>query len=332
MIPWLGNLALILCLCNLCVRADEVVYKSNDAIRMGLRGSVYSQLLVSSTKLNTELQIVPQLFIDAPKFWAVFDSRGRIVEQSNPMVSDNVAPSIVRVNYDQGTGNRSWTDAFSRWRKEIRHTADGFLDIRTWKNGLLFLRETNQFDSEGRLAELTSYNSKGRALHRVVYRYDAEGSTTESYVLRRGGQFVLEMSSKYDLDGELVQRTAFDAGGQPVTAFSLIGGHLTSYWQKADCYCANGAEVTSDGISYTYQTNPDGKLETTVANHRLSRSAIEPEDIERYSENGSLAEKVVFDYERDSRGNWTKRTVYSEDVITGVLLPIQEDIRTIVYY
>jgi len=329
--PRLSHLVLVVYLCNLCAGADEP-YKQTDAFRMGLRGPVHSQLLVSSTKLNLELQIVPQLFINAPKFWAAFDATGRIVEQSDPIVSDDAAPSIVRFNYDQETGNLSWTDGLSNWRREIRRTADSFLDIRTWKNDILFLRQTNQFDSEGRLAELTSYSSKGQVVHRVVYRYDAGGSTTESYALRRDGQFVLQMRSKYDFDGELVHRTVFDAGGQPVTTFSLSGRHLTSYWQKADCNCANSVEVASEGVSYTYETNADGTLETTVANHRLSRSDVEPADVERFSEDGSLAERVVFDYERDSWGNWTKRTVYSEDVITGVLLPVQEDIRKIVYY
>jgi hypothetical protein len=299
---------------------------------MGLRGPVHSELLVSSTKLNTNSQIVHQIFIDPPNFWVVFDATGRITEQANPIVSDDTAPSIVRYDYDRGTCNLSWSDGLSDWCREIRHTASHFLDIRTWKNGVLFSRVTNQFDFEGRLIELTSYNSRGRVLLRLVYRYDAGGSIMESYAPRPEGQFVLQMSSRYDLAGELVQQSVFDAGGQTVTAFSLSGGHLTSYWQRAECGCANSVEVTSDGVSYTYQTNVDGTLRTTVANHRLSQSRIEPSDVERFAEDGSLAEKVVFDYERDSWGNWTKRTVYLEDAITGVSFPVQEDNRTIVYY
>jgi hypothetical protein len=139
------------------------------------------------------------------------------------------------------------------------------------------------------------------------------------------------MADRYDQDGDLVGRTYFDGNGKTVTTFSLTGGRLTSYWQADDCKCSNSVGISLDDVSYDYQTEPDGSLETTVQNHPQTQSNMELTDTERFSSDNTLLEKVAFSYERDGWGNWTKRVVSAWDPKDNTMIPIKEDLRTLTY-
>lgn len=329
--PRLSFLALILCfLCNLGSLAEEP-QEWTVAMNMGLHGPVRSQR-TTTRKLNTDPRTDPKLFIDAPRVWVVFDTAGRIIEEATSVQADGTVISTSHISYDSKPGVESRSNGADVWRTETQVTAQGASEVKTFCNGNLFLRETRSYDGQGNLVESVGYDPAGEVQSRVTYGYDENGRTTEWRVWGPGHKFSVHMADRFDEDGDLVQRTYFDESGKAVTAFSLNRGKLTSHWQAADCGCSHEVGVGVDDVTYFYETQPDGSLETTVQNHPHTRSNIELTDAERFSGNDTLVEKLTFSYERDSQGNWTKRVVSAWDPKSDAMIAIQEDLRVLTYY
>jgi hypothetical protein len=329
--PRLSLLALIFCfLCKLGSLAEEP-QKWTVAMNMGLHGPVRSQR-TTTRKLDADPRTDPKLFIDAPRVWVVFDSAGRIIEEATSVQANGTVISTSHISYDSKPGVETSSNGTDVYRTETQFTAQGASEVKTFRNDDLLLRETRDYDGQGNLVESVGYDPAGDVQSRVIYGHDEKGRTTEWQVWGPGHKFSVHMADRFDEDGDLVQRTYFDESGEVVTAFSLSRGRLTSYWQAADCKCSNDVGVGVDGVTYFYETQRDGSLETTVQNHPHTGSNIELTDTERFSGNDTLVEKLAFSYERDSHGNWTKRVVSAWDPNSGAMIAIQEDVRVLTYY
>lgn len=327
----LAFLASIICFqCASCVLAEEPE-KWTAAMNMGLHGPVRSQR-VTSTKLNPDPRIDPKVFIDTPTAWVVFDTAGRVIEQSSATNGDGAIISVAHMSYDPKTGVESSSDGTNVWRTERLIGAQGPIEVKTFRNEVLFVRETERYDERGNMVESITYDAEGDVQSRATYGYDDKGRSTEWCVWGPQNQFTIHMADRFDEDGDLMQRTYFDESGRTVTTLSLSHGKLTSYWQAADCECSNDVGISFDDVTYFYKTQRDGTIETTVENHPHTRSNIELTDTERISGNDTVVERLAFNYERDTHGNWTKRIVSAQDPKSDTMIPIQEDLRILTYY
>lgn len=327
------RLSLVLILCFPCVLGSlaEEPQKCTVAMNMGLHGPVRSQR-TTTRKLNADPRTDPKLFIDAPRVWVVFDTAGRIIEEATSVQADGTVISTSHISYDSKAGVETSSNGTDVWRTETQVTAQGASEVKTFRNGDLFLRETRSYNEQGNLLESMDYDPAGDVQSRVTYGYDEKGRTTEWQVWGPGHKFSVHMADRFDEDGDLVQRTYFDESGKAVTAFSLSRGKLISHWQAADCGCSHEVGVGVDNVTYFYKTQRDGSLETTVQDHPHTRSNIEPTDAERFSGNDTLLEKLAFSYEWDSQGNWTKRVVSAWDPKSDSMIAIEEDVRVLTYY
>jgi hypothetical protein len=79
-------------------------------------------------------------------------------------------------------------------------------------------------------------------------------------------------------------------------------------------------------------TTKEGILRKTVQHHKGRRTNSEIDDEELYDENDHLLERIAYIYERDSHGNWTKRTSLILDIKTNNMVPVREDTRVLTYY
>jgi hypothetical protein len=324
-------LASIICFqCASCALGEEPE-KWTAAMNMGLHGPVRSQR-VTSRKLNPDPRTDPKLFIDTPTAWVVFDDAGRVTEQANAASGDGTIISVAHLTYDPKTGIESSSDGINVWRTERQIGDHGPVEVKTFRNEVLFERETERYDEHGNMVESITYDAEGDVQSRATYGYDDKGRTTDWCVWGPRNQFNIHMADRFDENGDLIQRTYFDESGRTVTTLSLSNGKLTSHWQAADCECSNDVGISFDDVSYFYQTQRDGTIETTVQNHPHTRSNIELTDAERISGNDTVVEKLTFNYERDSRGNWTKRTVFAWDPKSDATIPVQEDLRILTYY
>jgi hypothetical protein len=66
--------------------------------------------------------------------------------------------------------------------------------------------------------------------------------------------------------------------------------------------------------------------------HPGRKGNIDSDEVRQYDAAGTLTEKVTFDYDWDSFGNWTRRTAYVWDLTTGTRTAVQRVTRVISYY
>jgi hypothetical protein len=322
------TLAMISLVLGSSASAKEPV-KWTQAMNLGFHGPVHSERTISR-KLNPDPRTDPRLFIFPSAPWEVFDPAGRPIEESISQEEDGRLSQLARTSYEPEAWVKSYDNSDS-FRIETKKNPAGTVETKTFRNDQLVTRHIRRFNDQGDMLESLSYNSTGELVNRATYAYE-NGRLTEHQVRGRKGEFYVHMADRYNQDGDLILRIYYDKEGNPVTMFSLDGLKLTSYWQDPNCECSNEVGLGTDGVSYSYRTERDGGLETIVENHSGVEGNLEPTDSERFSGNHVLVEKLTFTYERDAHGNWTKRVVSAWDPNSGIMIPIQEDLRTVTYY
>jgi hypothetical protein len=296
-------------------------------VNMGLHGPVHS-VRVATKKLNPDPRVNPKLPILTPSAWVLFDSQGRVVEQSTSAKADGAVVSMARTRYDSA-GEQTKTNG-EVWRTETQMGPHGPAEIKTFSNDRLFTRETRAYDDAGNLLESSTYTFDDDTDVRSASIYE-RGRKAYSELSRPSVQCQSHILDRFDRNGNITQRTFLDGEGNATTTFSLADGKLTTYWQKADSGCSNMVASFLDGVTYYYKTQPNGILETTVQNHPHTQSNLELTDTERLDSTGALLEKLTFRYTRDGHGNWVERTVSAWNPVTGTMVPIRKDLRSVTY-
>ena len=114
---------------------------------------------------------------------------------------------------------------------------------------------------------------------------------------------------------------------------SFSNGELTSFWQDPLCDCTNVAAFRrSEGVSFFYKTEKDGRLYKDVQSHKGRPTNHEIDDEALYDQEGQLLERVFYNYERDAHGDWITRTVSVFDRSTDNIVAIERDTRELTYY
>jgi hypothetical protein len=183
--------------------------------------------------------------------------------------------------------------------------------------------------------------------HTIVSRTWVEGELSSELFTRRGEHgeeeqiFRFPQSNEEDIqtttytdngdrsamerrrNGELVMRATFD------------GEQLTSWFMSKDANFSIGFGTNSPEAGFTanFSSDPEtGRLVREEYVHPGRKGNIDSDEVRRYDTAGTLIEKVTFDYNRDSFGNWTRRTAYVWDLTTGTRTALQRITRVISYY
>jgi hypothetical protein len=147
------------------------------------------------------------------------------------------------------------------------------------------------------------------------------------------------------IDGEHIQTTTFNANGERSVMERRRDGTLlmhvtfnddqvTSWFMSKDANFGIGFGARSGpGSSVNFGSDlQTGKLVKTEYAHPGREGNIDPDEVRQYDAAGALAEKVTFDYDWDSFGNWTRRTAYVWDLTAGTRTAVQRISRVISYY
>lgn len=308
-----------------------------DAANNGLWGSVKT-VRSTSKQLGKDPRHKPKLHVDTPSAWLAFDARGYILEQSEGLKEDGSPDRIRRVKYDSAgriqESSSAGTDHVTSWRTEYHYGQLGVIETKTFGDGDLQFRHTTEYDSRGKVIEVSTYDGPGQPVSRAFYGYDEQNHLIEWKVLGPHDQLVLHTTDAHDPSGKGITRVWFNVFGQIIRTMSLWKGELISWWQAPDCGCSGslGWSDTEKGVTINWEIQPDGTLETVIEYHPGRYGNIECDEIQRLAGNGDLLEKVTFHYERDQHGNWTTRIISVWDPTTNILIPIQEDHRAITYH
>jgi len=299
-----------------------------------LEGPIHTQL-----DITRKLQPDPRgkdhtLPLREGRAWLAFDSNGQVTEDGTVDESGNIT-TLVRRKYDSARRETEsvLTDAGKTTRYRVERDKDSAeeQDVRTFADGKLLSRIVSSSDPGSGSGESKVFNGEGELIHHSIDHRDVH--IQEQRATGREGKFLIHALVRYDDDRNMIESTLYDAQGRVVSDLSLKDGVLTSWWQDPKCDCTNVAGFGRAGDSTVfYMTTKEGILRKTVQHHKGRRTNSEIDDEELYDENDHLLERIAYIYERDSHGNWTKRTSLILDIKTNNMVPVREDTRVLTYY
>ena len=300
---------------------------------LAFHGPIHTQN-TTTHQLEKDPRSQPKLHIWNRQGWLVFDQSGRITEEGN-LAGDGKITLQVRRHYsadgEQSSSEIVDGEKTTQMRLEKNVAADGSVETKTFANDKLVSTVLSKGDASHSWGDVTVQDGEGKTIGHSRSQKDAAGLTIQSN--EKDGRFVIHNRRRVDQDGNTVETSMFDESGKLVSTMSFRKGELTSFWQDPDCNCANGAGFyAADGITVFYRTEKGGVLYKEVQHHVGRRTNHEIDDAELYDQNGTLVEKIAYNYVRDAHGNWIKRTVSVLDLSTNSLVTVQEDTRDLTYY
>lgn len=305
-----------------------------DLISFGLSGPVHTTRSTVE-KLAPDPRKRPHIPLFTSCGDCSFDRRGYSV--SRAQVSDG---ALEKGHLEIDSDSQGWPT------EERNYGDDGKLrSHNVFHNG-----PYGQLDSESWIGDRqvgrsqTVYDERGRT---IVYRSWDEGGLAAE-IFTRWGEHDEELENIFrspQLNQEDIQTTTYaDNGdrasierrrnGELLMRVTFDGQQVTSWFMKKDANVGIGFGTNSEsGFTLNFGSEPDtGGLVRQEYVHPGRMGNIDPDEVRAYDAAGSLTEKVTFDYDRDSFGNWTRRTSYVWDLTTGTRTAVQRINRVISYY
>ena len=311
------TVSVILAVVVLCVAANAQT--KTDATRAGLLGWVQTV----ATEV-AEFALKDGKNVEGPRMpvqTVSYDARGNRVKRVDYNRDGSVAETIV-YTYDaagRNTGYEDYTPGLNTPRKHIyvldangnrteykmiqptgsaadekylyKYDSKGNkVGEELYHKTNLVSRNENVYDEPGRLISQTIYNPDGSVAAKISHTFASDGKPSER-TRHDGDLLTYRVRYKYDDKGRLVE---LETAGSYVEMDSSAEGYVTG----KVVYVYKGKDRLKETLTY----NPDG----------------------------SLRERVVFDY--DSQGNWTKRTRRVPGTDKKKEVPAQIEYRTITYH
>jgi antitoxin component YwqK of YwqJK toxin-antitoxin module len=323
---------LFLCATCLAQRDSHNQARMTRAEMLGFHGPIHTQNL-QGQELSKDPRSQPKLHIRSEhKPWMVFSPSGQLVEEGD--TGANGKRVVVHRTYDE-SGREVDTEIVSD--KETKHIRSattegptGTTETKTYNDDKLVSTIVNSRNEKGDGGEGKVFDSQGELTSYSRGRRDAASQSSEAWGAK--GKFVSHVERRYGPDRDLVQVSRYDETGKLVSDLSFSKGKLTSFWQDPACACTNGAGFNMGDYTVSYNTEKDGKLYKEIQHHKGRRTNHEIDDQELRDESDRLLERIEYSYQRDSHGNWTKRTISVMDSATGAMVAIRQEDRELTYY
>ncbi len=309
-----------------------------DTATFGLRGKVHSQRLTTRRLAGSP---VPEgMFyemIAPPPDWLVFDRNGFVIELANVLPEDGSSPELTRNEIDaQGRLIESVHERPDGPpdRTVYRYGEYGPLQVKTFLGDKLLYTEAIEYDDRGNVVRSTLYRGARRLLFREESSFDEDNHRVESIRIGPKGEILEHAKERFDEKGDLVESDELDSQGRAVNTMVFKKDVLVS-WRVDPAYRSSKGIIKQDQHigPYTYELEEDGGVVTFVHHNSAGISwGYDDQAVEALDQNGNIFQKVAFQYERDSEGNWTRRVASALDPRTGSMIAIQEDVREITYY
>ncbi|HKW74889.1 MAG TPA: hypothetical protein VJN64_05135 [Terriglobales bacterium] len=292
------------------------------------RGGIHTQE-VHTRFLQPDPRAHPRLGVVWAEPWLVFDRFGEIAEQGVLDKNGNVKVTLRR-SVDQNGSETQHVELPDGSHDDITQLSDGGHQIEWIRDGAQLGRLESEADGDGKTTSRT-YDKNDQLTGQREAQYSKHTYTT---VVRDGqGKVTSTTVRRTGDDHQTVEASRYDGAGRLISTMLFSKGQLTSFWQDPACQCRNFAGFNfPEGTTVLYRTEPDGKLFKDVQHHPGRHTSKELDDEELYDQTGQLLERINYAYERDSRENWTKRTVSIFDAATNSMVPVQEDVRELTYY
>jgi hypothetical protein len=326
---------LVIFLWGLAVSASTAK-KLNDAENDGLFGPVKS-VSTGSEVANPE----PQRpyhgnygLIDAIWCWVCeYDEKGNRVKQGQDWETGFVGETTQYVSDENGQARKEVV--FSEKGDVVRRITMGpfgMTDLRYYYRGVLQSRNAIRYDEDGRQIEFSTFDARNVQIANTTMLRDARGRVSEQWDFGPNNDVLLHFTDVYDPETDVETFTSFNGDGTVRVTFTARNDKVVSYWQEGDKNeFGSGVCFGGMGDQTCYSYKPDATFEQTITRRDVDKKNI-PIHAEFHDTNDQVQMTVDYEYEFDSRGNWTKRIVWAWTTELAERLLIRTDSRALTYW
>lgn len=197
-------------------------------------------------------------------------------------------------------------------------------------------------DQSGKRTEYRIIQPTGSAGdEKYLYKYDARGNRIAEELYHKTS-LISRNENTYDDQGRLISQTIYNpdgsvsarisnslaADGNPLERVRYDGDLLT--YRVRYTYDSKGRLDRLETAGSYVETDSSSERYVTGQAVYVYKGKDQPKETLIYNPDGSLRERVVFDY--DSRGNWTRRTRRVKAGTSGKDVRVQIEYRAITYY
>lgn len=202
-----------------------------------------------------------------------------------------------------------------------------------YREGVLQDRQTFRYDEHGNLIEWLTFDATGKQTASTTATFDEQGNVTEQFDRGSANNF-LHFTKHFNPDTGVETFTNYNEDGTVRLTYTATNGQITNYWQQPSDKHEYGSGVCFNTAPKENQCEhhyPDGKVW-----HQLEKFFDEkrrvPLRVELRDETGLLQMAADYEYEFDSHGNWTKRSVWVLRSDSGQRKLQEADRRSITYW
>jgi hypothetical protein len=304
---------------------------------LGLKGPVRS-VLTTVARPNPDPRPYTQrkLFVEGNTDWAVFDPEGRRIEYSSASSRDGIV-AITKCTFE-ADGSEVCNDSAGQQQESIEQRnilPDGSREVKYFQNTKVVSREVTRLNETGIVVAFRVYRDDDRLSSEELKLPNGDD---EWKIFDDSGEVVSDERTRISEDKNRIDRWSYDSEGHLVWSLAISSdGDLLSYWYnigfkpKASSSDSLGVCQPQLCVDYKFDEEGSGRVEKVVQ-HTQGKGNLEPDSAEHYNFNGILDEKAEIKYARDEHGNWTVRSAFVWDSAANLMIEIERDTRTIVYY
>lgn len=210
----------------------------------------------------------------------------------------------------------------------------GITEQVVYQVGKPISRSTWTYDANGHVAEFYSYDQDGVVTGSSFSTSDANNDIKEEWDYGRNGAFQLHFSKSYNSQTDICTFTNFNENGSVKVTFTTKGTKVVSFWQQTGEEHVYGSSFWMDRVGKTMVThscNPNGTCDE-ITSYYPTETTIHVSRVEWHDPVQVLRLAFDYEYELDSFGNWTKRTVWVWSPQLGERKLCETDYRTIRYW
>jgi hypothetical protein len=249
-----------------------------------------------------------------------YDARGNRLKRVDFNRDGSTAQTIV-YNYDAEGRNIGYEDYVAGLSTPRKHVY-----VLDQKGNRIEYRIVQPNGSPGDEKYVYKYDSNGNKVAEELYYKTSLISRNEN-AYDDQGRLISQISYNPDASISSRIRISFAADGKPIERTRHDGDLLTYRVRYTYDNKRRPVEVETTGSYVDTDASSEGYITGKVV--YVYKGKDQPKEMLIYNQDGSLRERVVFDY--DSRGNWTKRTHRVKAAPAGKESTRQIDYRTITY-
>jgi hypothetical protein len=210
----------------------------------------------------------------------------------------------------------------------------GIVDSTTMQDGNTLSHLTRAYDARGNVSEVRQFDNNGLVSHEL-YKWTEDGQRKELDIYVKGDILLSQLT--WDPETDVNRYTCFDPSGSLLESWTTQSGKVLSFWEASDepgpcnAHLMYEDGANGDFIYYHCQKGAECKVSHSYSTYvGAGKQNIRHTDFRDSA--GKLMRAADYQYEFDSKGNWTHRKVWV--TIAGDPAPIllAEDARTITYW